>query len=148
MKSYFIFAIALTVAYLLYYAVILMQDIYGKKGSGKANEEIFDLGAIDSEESVVVTEHETGFDVGKDTYETGNKSSDSSADPETDTNNAEVSTEEKFEQLKAKAEERMEESVPYLSDERTAEQMYRAMLARGRMDDRPEMIWTPVKDRL
>lgn len=30
MRSYFIFAIVLTVAYLIYYAVIIMQDLYGK----------------------------------------------------------------------------------------------------------------------
>lgn len=148
MKSYFIFAIALTVVYVLYFVVVLVQDFYGKKGSGKANEEVFDLGPLDDEESIVVRERETGFDVGKDTYETENRLSDSSAEPETDTDNAAVSAEEKFERLKAKAEERMEESVPYLSDERTAEEMYKAMIARGRMDDRPEMTWTPVNDRL
>lgn len=31
MKSYFIFTIVLTVAYLVYYAVIIVQDLYGKK---------------------------------------------------------------------------------------------------------------------
>ena len=31
MKSYFIFTIVLTVAYLVYIAVILAQDIFGKK---------------------------------------------------------------------------------------------------------------------
>ena len=34
MKSYFIFTIVLTVAYLVYYAVIIVQDLYGKKGNG------------------------------------------------------------------------------------------------------------------
>ena len=58
------------------------------------------------------------------------------------------STQEKLERLKAKAEERMEESVPYLSDGRTAEEMYRAMVAGGRMDCRPEMEWKPLKERL
>lgn len=31
MKSYFIFTIVLTVAYLVYYAVIIVQDLYGKR---------------------------------------------------------------------------------------------------------------------
>lgn len=31
MKSYFIFAIVLTVAYLVYYAVVIVQDLYGKR---------------------------------------------------------------------------------------------------------------------
>ena len=38
MKSYFIFTIVLTVAYLVYYAVIIVQDLYGKKGNGKPEE--------------------------------------------------------------------------------------------------------------
>lgn len=35
MKSYFIFAIVLTAAYIVYYAVIIVHDLYGKKGTGK-----------------------------------------------------------------------------------------------------------------
>ena len=61
MNSYFIFAIVLTVAYIIYYAVIIAHDIYGKKGTDKPNEEVFDLGAPEEEESVAVTESETGF---------------------------------------------------------------------------------------
>ena len=56
MNSYFIFAIVLTVAYIIYYAVIIAHDIYGKKGTDKPNEEVFDLGAPEEEESVAVTE--------------------------------------------------------------------------------------------
>ena len=42
----------------------------------------------------------------------------------------------------------MEESVPYLSDGRTSEEMYRAMVAGGRMNGRPDMEWKPLKERL
>lgn len=31
MESYLIFAIVLTVAYIIYYAVIIAQELYGKK---------------------------------------------------------------------------------------------------------------------
>ena len=55
MNSYFIFAIVLTVAHIIYYAVIIAHDIYGKKGTDKPNEEVFDLGAPEEEESVAVT---------------------------------------------------------------------------------------------
>lgn len=68
MKSYFIFAIVLTVAYIVYYAVIIVHDLYGKKGAGKMQEEVFDLGEPDDEESVAVTENETGFEVGSNAY--------------------------------------------------------------------------------
>ena len=51
MKSYFIFTIVLTVAYLVYYAVIIVQDLYGKKGNGKPEEEVFHLpGKMDTVE--------------------------------------------------------------------------------------------------
>ena len=56
MNSYFIFAIVLTVAYIIYYAVIIAHDLYGKKGTDKPDEEVFDLGAPDEEESVDVSE--------------------------------------------------------------------------------------------
>ena len=59
MRSYFIFAIVLTVAYLIYYAVIIMQDLYGKRRTGKTEEEVFDLGTLEDEESVAVSESAT-----------------------------------------------------------------------------------------
>lgn len=68
MKSYFIFTIVLTVAYLVYYAVIIVQDLYGKKGNSKPEEEVFDLGAPEDEQSVSVTESDTGFNVGNEKY--------------------------------------------------------------------------------
>ena len=70
MKSYFIFAIVLTVVYLVYYAVIIVQDLYGKKGTSKTDEEIFDLGAPEDEQSVTVTESDTGFSIGEEKFET------------------------------------------------------------------------------
>ena len=70
MNSYFIFAIVLTVAYIIYYAVIIAHDIYGKKGTDKPDEEVFDLGAPEEEESVAVTESESGFSIGSENYET------------------------------------------------------------------------------
>ena len=33
MKAYFIFAIALTVAYIIYYAVMIARDLYGLKSA-------------------------------------------------------------------------------------------------------------------
>ena len=110
MKPYFIFAIVLTVAYLVYYAVVIVQDLYGKKGTDKTDEEVFDLGVPEEEESVAVAE--------------------------------------KLARLKAKAEEQMEETVPYLSDAYTTDELYRAMIAGGKTDNRPELEWKPLKDHL
>lgn len=149
MKSYFIFAVVLTVAYLIYYAVIIVQDLYGKKGTDKTDEEVFDLGAPDDEQSVDVTENETGFSIGSEKYET---EAEPAALPATQEeavpDNGEAAAAEKLERLKAKAEERMEETVPYLSDARTADELYKAMVCKGWADGRPELAWNPLKDRL
>ena len=36
----------------------------------------------------------------------------------------------------------------YLSDAYTADELYKAMLAKGKTDNRPELVWKPLKDRL
>lgn len=148
MKSYWIFAIVLTVVYLIYYAVNIVQDLYGKKGTEKADEEVFDLGAPedDGEQSVDVTENETGFSIGSERYET--ETAPTATQEETAAENGEAAAAEKLERLKAKAEERMAETVPYLSDARTADELYKAMISKGRLDNRPDMAWNPLKDRL
>lgn len=151
MKSYYIFVLVLTIVYLVYYAVVIVQDLFGKKGTGKTDEEVFDLGAPDDdgEQSVDVTESETGFSIGDEKYET---ETTPTVPPVTQgeavAENGEAAAAEKLERLKAKAEERMEESVPYLSDARTADELYKAMISKGRPDNRPEMAWNPLKDRL
>ena len=38
MSPFFIFAIVLTVAYLIYYTVVILHDLYGKKGEKKSEE--------------------------------------------------------------------------------------------------------------
>ena len=146
-SSYFIFAIVLTVAYIIYYAVIIAHDIYGKKGTDKPNEEVFDLGAPEEEESVAVTESETGFSIGSENYETESTATSSETSLE-DVKDKPGTAQEKLERLKAEAEEQMEETTPYLSDARTSEEMYKAMISKGRLDNRPEIKWNPIQDRL
>lgn len=141
MKSYFIFIIVLTAVYVIYYAVIIVQDLYGKKGTDKPKEEVFDLGDPEEEQSVTVTESDTGFHVGDEQYETEVVSA---VMPGT----GKTAMEEKLERLKARMEEQMEETTPYLSDAFTDEELYRAMIAKGKTDNRPELEWKPLKDRL
>ena len=147
MRSYFIFAIVLTVAYLIYYAGSIMQDLYGKRRTGKTEEEVFDLGAPEEEESVAVTESETGFSIGSENYETESTATSSETSLE-DVKDKPGTAQEKLERLKAEAEEQMEETTPYLSDARTSEEMYKAMISKGRLDNRPEIKWNPIQDRL
>lgn len=133
MKAYFIFAIVLTVAYLVYYAVVIVQDLYGKKGTGKTDEETFDLGVPEEDESVTVTESDTGFNIGNEQYETDAIPTASPAPQETAGTAAhgDAAVAEKMARLKAKAEDQMEETVPYLSDAYTTDELYKAMIAGG-----------------
>lgn len=148
MNSYFIFALVLTVAYVIYYAAVITHDLYGKKGTDKKDEEVFDIGAPEvEEESVAVTESETGFSIGDESYDTESETTVQETPSEKSVNNP-TTAQEKLERLKAEAEERMEATVPYLSDERTSEEMYKAMIAKGRVDNRPEIMWNPIQDRL
>lgn len=148
MKSYFIFAIVLTVLYVIYYAVNIARDLYGKKENGKTDEEVFDLGLVDvTEESISVSENETGFSIGSEKYDTEVEAVATPVVQDSDAEQEETAH-IRFERLKAKAEERMEDSVPYLSDPFTSEEMYKAMVSRGCLENRPELKWKPFKDKL
>ena len=71
MSSYFIFALVLTVLYIVYYASILPVTCMERRGTEKTDEEVFDLGPMDAtEESVEVSENETGFSIGNETCDT------------------------------------------------------------------------------
>ncbi len=148
MKSYFIFAIVLTVAYIIYYAVIIAQELYGRKKDGKPEEEVFDIDPDEEEEeSITVTESDTGFDVGGEQYET-ERSDAPEKEEAPEPSPPEETTAMRIERMKARAEERMEETEPYLSDPYPAEDMYKAMVSGGRLGNRPAMVWTPLKDKL
>ena len=149
MKSYFIFTIVLTVAYLVYYAVIIVQDLYGKKEIVSRKKRYL-TSVRRKMNRVSVTESDTGFNVGNEKYETDVAPTASPAPQETETaeNNGEIAVAEKLKRLKAQAEEQMEETETYLSDAYTADELYKAMLAKGKTDNRPELVWKPLKDRL
>ena len=71
MSSYLIFVLVLTAIYIIYYAVIITKDLYGKKDETKTNEEVFDVsGMADAEESVAVEENDGGFSIGGNSYDT------------------------------------------------------------------------------
>ena len=45
-----IFALVLTIAYAIYYAVVIAKDLQGKKGRSNPTEEVFDLDGMEEEE--------------------------------------------------------------------------------------------------
>ena len=71
MSPFLMFAISLTIAYAIYYAVMITRDLYGKKEENKSNEEVFDVSNITEEEAAVaVNESDGGFSIANKQYDT------------------------------------------------------------------------------
>lgn len=71
MSPFVIFAISLTIAYVIYYAVMITRDLYGKKEENKSNEEVFDVSSITEEDAAVaVNESDGGFSIAYKQYDT------------------------------------------------------------------------------
>jgi len=65
MSPFAIFAIVLTIIYIIYYGVNISRDLYGKKGQENETEEIFDVSNMSEvEEPIPVTEDGDGFIIG------------------------------------------------------------------------------------
>ncbi len=65
MSPFAIFAIVLTIAYIIYYGVNISRDLYGKKGQENETEETFDVSAMSGiEEPIPVIEDGDGFIIG------------------------------------------------------------------------------------
>ena len=149
MGSYFIFALVLTVLYIVYYAVNITRDLYGKKGTEKTDEEGFRPRSDGCHgRECRGSENETGFKIGNETYGTEAVPAASPAAQNGDTGKKDGTAKDRLERLKAKAEAQMEKVAPYLSDGFTDEEMYKAMISKGRLDNRPCLKWRPVKDKL
>lgn len=102
MSPFMIFALVLTIAYVLYYAVVVAKDLQGKKGIVNSTEEVFDLDDMEEEESVEVSETADSFQVGntgeKQPEPSGSDANDFPEQPEEAPRNA---AEEKARQLKS-----------------------------------------------
>ncbi len=65
MTPYAIFAIALTIAYIIYYGYNISKDLYGKKGDVRDTAEEFDIASISGEViATPVREMDGGFSLG------------------------------------------------------------------------------------
>lgn len=159
MSSYLIFVLVLTAMYIIYYAVIITKDLYGKKDEAKSTEEVFDISNMtDAEESIAVEENEGGFSVGTDSYDTVadamatsekkgedlgmSNSEEKESDKEIDDGDR-TDKESSFEQMKARMEEQMEETESFMSDPMTDEELYAAMIMRE-----PKLKWNLVKNEI
>ncbi len=146
MSAYLIFVIVLTVAYLLYYAVIIVQDLYGKKDEVKSNEEVFDVSSMDDgEESVAVSESDTGFSIGDSEYQTN---VNVITEKEETSSRAKDEQQSRFERMKAAMEENMEQMETALSNPCSDEELRMAILSGGKLKNNVELKWLTTKSEL
>ena len=83
MSPFLLFAIVLTIAYFIYYGVLISKELYGKKSLKDSTEEIFDLGNLSDEDAIQVHETENGFDVGESASYVNRTTSESQSIPAT-----------------------------------------------------------------
>ncbi len=87
------FAVILTVAYIIYYTVMIMNDLYGKKSEKKEKAEEIDVPAAEDdatfdESPIEVSESDAGFSVGGEEYESMVAASEAPAREEEEVPNA------------------------------------------------------------
>ena len=167
MNPFFIFVIVLTTAYVIYFAVNIAHDLYGKKEEKKNTTEEYDVsdmtdngdnGADAEEDSIAVVESENGFSIGEQEVETtvdfvsdtaeddGVASNEDAAESNSDG----VTKESYIERVKAAVSEKMEEPDVYLSNPMYDEELSKRLLANGLADNNssPKIDCTLYKNEL
>lgn len=137
MKAYFIFAIVLTVAYIIYYAVVIAKDLYGNGDKKKTGEEEFDVSGFAGEESVSVVENDKGFNVGDNEYETQYADGTQDVSEEADTANEKPKT-DVIETMNSKVMANMEETQVTFSDPFNSAELYKLMMRKGVGEVKPD----------
>ena len=175
MSPFVIFAISLTIAYVIYYAVMITRDLYGKKEEAKSNEEVFDISNMAEEDAAVaVNESDGGFSVADKLYDTsfqGGASYDEDYDigaensgtggyaPDTDSigredgNDEEKDSQNKkkggAESLQERVSGQMESTSPIWIDGLWQDDFTESLLKQGETKPgRPNIKTIPVKDEI
>ena len=130
MKAYFIFAITLTIAYVIYFAVMITRDLYGNKDRKKSGEEEFDVSGFDEEESVSVVENENGFNIGDNEYETHYVDENQNVQEER-VPDIEKPKQNIIETLNSKVKANMEETQVTFSNPYNSAELYKLMMRNG-----------------
>ena len=128
MSSFLIFAIVLTVVYIIYYAIVIVQDLYGKPKEETRNAESFDVSDMAAEdESIAVSESDGGFSVGDNRYETSyeERQEESAASEKKDEG---ISA---LDKLQAKIGDKMEATDVVSNDAVLGDELEKLMLAHG-----------------
>ena len=167
MNPFFIFVIVLTTAYVIYFAVNIAHDLYGKKEEKKNTTEEYDVsdmtdnggnGEDAEEDSIAVVESENGFSIGEQEVETcvdavndTDEDDGTSANDDADDSHADGETKESYiERVKAAVSEKMEEPDVYLSNPMYDEELSKRLLANGLADNNsgPKIDCTLYKNEL
>ena len=150
MKSFLIFAIVVTVIYVIYYTVIIVQDLYGKPKDEKSQSESFDVSDMtEEEESIAVSESDGGFSVGDNQYETAYEEKQLEGTSENDTETKEDDKPQVLEKIQGMVEKKMEEVKPDYSDPVYAEDLNNIIIARGvRPVGRKKVLVKSLKDEI
>jgi hypothetical protein len=150
MSAFLIFAIALTTIYIIYYTVIILQDLYRKPQEKQETGEVLEVSDMEEElndgmESIVVTESENGFSIGESNYETPYEEETS---PTLDEEEPQEEKPSVLEKLQASCEEKMENTDVSFSDAMHYEELNKALIAKGMRPDRPNIVARPVIDNV
>lgn len=127
MSSFLIFAIVLTVVYIIYYAIVIVQDLYGKSKEETRNAESFDVSDMTAEdESIAVSENDGGFSVGDNQYETSYE--ERLEEPATEKKDDGISA---LDKIHAKVGDKMEGIYAVSDNAVLSDELEKLMLAKG-----------------
>lgn len=127
MSSFLIFAIVLTVVYIIYYAIVIVQDLYGKPKEETRNAESFDVSDMTAEdESIAVSENDGVFSVGDNQYETSYE--ERLEEPATEKKDDGISA---LDKIHAKVGDKMEGIYAVSDNAVLSDELEKLMLAKG-----------------
>ncbi len=153
MSPFVIFVIVLTVIYIIYYAVMITRDLYGKKEEHKSQEEVFDVSDMVEEETAVsVHESDNGFSVADKEYETMNLHDEDEATPSSEGTSGDAKSEKPAsknvaEDLANKVEKKCDETQPFMSDDMYATDFYKTLID-GNRTNRPQIKIEHIRNEL
>ncbi len=153
MSPFVIFVIVLTVIYIIYYAVMITRDLYGKKEEHKSQEEVFDVSDMVEEETAVsVHESDNGFSVADKEYETMNLHDEDEATPSSEGTSGDAKSEKPAsknvaEDLANKVEKKCDETQPFMSDGMYATDFYKTLID-GNRTNRPQIKIEHIRNEL
>lgn len=156
MSAFTWFAIILTVGYIIYYTVMIMNDLYGKKPEDKNSTEEIDVPidegeAIPDDAPIQVSESEEGFSVGEDQYEASPSPVEEPMEEEIAPvpSNEDVPKKSVAETINENREAYSEEIESQFDDEYEADDFKDAMLNNGvGKSNRPKIPVTPFIDEI